>query len=133
MSAPILPVDFDRDTGEFFRAAREDRLIYRACNSCGCGMSMPAQFCGRCGSRDTSWREATGRGTLYTWTSVVHAVHPGYPAPYTIVVIALDEAPEVRFVGALPGVPQLTAGQPMQVEWNEVSKSRGLPQWRPSV
>jgi hypothetical protein len=23
MSAPILPVDFDRDTGEFFRAARE--------------------------------------------------------------------------------------------------------------
>ena len=132
MSDLIEPVDFDRDTGYFFQAAREGRLVFRACRSCGAGLHMPTQFCGRCGSRDTEWREAAGTGTLYSWTTVKQTVHPAYPAPYTIVQVALDEAPEVRYLGSIPGEVELCAGQPMRVVFDERARASGLPQWRPA-
>jgi uncharacterized OB-fold protein len=132
MSERIEPVDFDRDTGYFFQAAREGRLVFRACRSCGAGLHMPTQFCGRCGSRDTEWREAAGTGTLYSWTTVKQTVHPAYPAPYTIVQVALDEAPEVRYLGSIPGEVELCAGQPMRVVFDDRARVSGLPQWRPA-
>jgi uncharacterized OB-fold protein len=91
---------------------------------------MPSQYCGRCGSQDTRWRESAGTGTLFSWTTVTHQVHPAYPAPYTIVVVSLDDAPEVRFIGSIRGAPALIAGQPMRVEFDANSRLHGLPQWR---
>ncbi len=61
----------------------------------------------------------------------MHQVNPAYPVPYTIVVIALDDAPDVRLIGSLKGAVPLKAGQPMQVFFDETSSSTGLPQWRP--
>jgi uncharacterized OB-fold protein len=130
MSEPINPVDFDRDTGAFFKAAREGRLVYRVCLDCGTGIHMPSTFCGACGGHNTEWRTAAGTGTLFSWTTVMHQVHPAYPTPYTIIVVALDDAASVRMIGCLPGQPTLRAGQPMAVEFDSASRARGLPQWR---
>ena len=68
---------------------------------------------------------------MYSWTTVMHQVNPAYPVPYTIAVIALDDAPDVRLIGSLMGAVPLKAGQPMQVFFDEMSSSTGLPQWRP--
>jgi uncharacterized OB-fold protein len=132
MSDPINPVDFDRDTGAFFKAAREGRLVYRACLDCGAGIHMPSTFCGACGGHNTAWRTAIGTGTLFSWTTVMHQVHPAYPTPYTIVVVELDDAPGVRMIGSLAGQPSLRAGQPMAVEFDADARARGLPRWRVS-
>lgn len=132
MNALIEPVDFDRDTGPFFRAAREGRLIFRFCRACQRGFQVPAQYCRHCGNADTEWREAKkGTGTLYTWTTVRRGVHEAYPAPYTVVVVALDEAPDVRFVGSIPGEPPLAAGQPMHLWFQTLTPGVVLPNWRP--
>jgi hypothetical protein len=131
VSARILPVDFDRDTGPHFQAARAGKLLYRHCKSCGQGVHIPTQFCGACGGADTEWRESPGRGTVYSWTTVMHQVNPAYPIPYTIVVIALDDAPGVRLIGSLAGDVVLKVGQPMQAFFDETSSNTGLPQWRP--
>ena len=132
MTSQIEPVDFDRDTGPFFQAAREGRLVYRHCRACARGFQVPGQYCRHCGSADTEWRDAKGTGTLYTWTTVKHAVHPGYAVPYTVVVVAVDDAPDVRLVGHLPGEPPLTAGQAMQVWFQTLAEGVVLPNWRPT-
>lgn len=131
MRDPILPVDFDRDTGLFFAAAREHRLVYRACRTCGAGIHPPVQSCGSCRGHDTEWREASGKGRLYSWTTITHQVHPAYPAPYTIVLVELEEAPDIRLVGRLPGMPELIAGQPMRVWFEPLSAEHTLPNWEP--
>jgi len=132
MTNRIRPIDFDRDTGPFFAAAKDHRLVYRACTACGRGTHLPTDYCSFCGAAAMEWRDAVGRGSLFTWTTVVHQVHPAYPAPYTLVVVALEEAPEVRLVGALPGQPMLSAGQPMTVWFEDIGEGQVLPQWRPA-
>jgi len=127
----MLPYTRDHDTRGFFEAAREGRLVFRACRACGKGLHPPTTFCPYCGSGDTAWREARGTGTLHAWTTVTHTIHPGHPAPYTVVLVQLDDCAEVRLVGRLDGAPELRAGMAMEVWFETVADGVVLPQWRP--
>mgnify|MGYP003351938618 CR=1 FL=1 len=40
------------------------------------------------------------------------------------VLVALDDAPNVRLIGTLPGAPELHAGQPMRVVFDDDAKAR---------
>lgn len=133
MTDRLHPAEWDRDTGPFFAAAREGRLVFRACNACGRGLHVPTPTCRFCGSADTGWRDARGTGTLFSWTTVTHQAHPAWPVPYTVVIVALDEAPDVRLTGSLPGAPPLHAGQPMQAWFEDIGQGRALPNWRPAT
>ncbi len=127
----LAPVEDDRDTAGFWAAARRRELAVRFCDGCGQPVHVPMARCPRCGSWDGEWRTMTGRGRLYSWTTVEHQVHPAYPVPYTVVLVELEEAPSVRLVGRLAGAPQLTAGQEMEVWFEELEGGAVLPQWRP--
>ena len=67
---------------------------------------------------------------------MTHQVHPAYPVPYTVVLVDLDALPGTRFVGQLPGDPELAAGMPMEVWFDELGDVDGravvVPQWRPA-
>jgi uncharacterized OB-fold protein len=129
----LLPFTHDRDTAGFFEAAAEGRLVYRACNDCDHALHPPTAHCPHCGGWNTAWRDAKGAGKLHTWTTVAHQIHPDFPAPYTLVVVELDEAPEVRLVGHLKGEPALEAGMPMEVWFESLGEGQpSLPQWRPA-
>jgi uncharacterized OB-fold protein len=130
---PPYPNAADRETHGFFEAAAEGRLVYRACKSCERGLHPPTAHCPWCGSWETGWREAKGTGRLYTWTTVTHQIHPGFPAPYTLVVVTLDEAPEVRLMGHIDGAPELAADMPMEVWFQALPDGPTLPQWRPAA
>lgn len=133
----ILPVDDDRDTGGFFQAAQERRLVVKTCRACDASLHLPRAYCYHCGSWDTDWREVGGAATLYGWTVVVRQFHPAYPSPYTVVLVDLEEAVGVRLVGYLDGRPDLRAGQPMELWWDEVDAGDDapvvLPNWRPTA
>jgi uncharacterized OB-fold protein len=97
MSAkPMMPNTADRETRGFFEAAAKGKLVYRVCNDCNHALHPPTAHCPYCGGWNTDWREAKGTGRLHAGTHVIHQAHPAYPTPYTLVVVALDEAPEVR-------------------------------------
>lgn len=131
----LLPVDDDLDTGGFFEAARRGELAVRRCDGCDAVLHVPRAYCRHCGSWEGRWDVVDGRATLHSWTVVEHQVHPAYPTPYTVVLVDLDAAPGTRLVGQIPGAPELTAGMPMEVWFEEIGENDGrtivLPQWRP--
>jgi hypothetical protein len=129
----LLPETGDHDTGGFFAAAAREELAICACAACGHVLHPPRAYCAACGSWDTVWQSVAGRARLFSWTTVEHQVHRAFPVPYTIVLVELEDAPEVRLIGYLPGRPELTAGMPMRV-WFEPVGDDGtrLPQWLPS-
>jgi len=130
--ARLLPVVDDRDTAGFFAAARRGELAVQACASCGHVLHLPVAYCHWCGSWEGEWRTLAATGRLYSWTTVEHQVHPSYPVPYTIVLVAPDDAPAARFVGFVPGAPELHEGQAMEVWFETLDDNTVLPQWRPA-
>ncbi len=128
----LLPYVDDRETAGFFQAAAEGRLVYRKCDDCRHALHPPTDHCHHCGGWNTAWRDAKGTGRLHSWTTVAHQIHPDFPAPYTLVVVELDDAPEVRLMGRLDGEPQLLPDMPMQVWFERLGDGPVLPQWKPA-
>ncbi|MGW7515238.1 Zn-ribbon domain-containing OB-fold protein [Streptomyces sp. NPDC054796] len=99
MKLPANLPEADAFTRTYWDAAAEGRLLVRRCRADGCGAAhhYPREFCPRCWSEDVVWEEASGRGTLYTW-SVVHLNDlPPFAArvPYVAAVVDLAEGPRM--------------------------------------
>jgi uncharacterized protein len=128
--ARLLPLVDDCDTGGYFDAAKRHELVVCVCNACHAVLHLPRGYCAKCGGSEIGWREVPGQGSIYSWTTIEQQVHPGYPVPYTVIVVQLDEPRGVRLVGFLPGAPELAAGRRVQVRWEEAGGDVVLPQWQ---
>lgn len=132
MSAPRprhdLPTIED-ESRPFWDAAREGRLLVRRCNSCGEVHHYPRTFCPSCWSSDVEWLEASGRGTLYTWSTVfVNDLGPfNERLPYIAAIVELEEGPRVmtNIVGC--DGSQLTIGAAVKVAYREIDETTTAP------
>ena len=124
-----LPVVDDPDTGGFFEAAARHELVVRSCSSCGTVLHPPRGHCGSCGSWDTDWLQLPGTGRVVSWTVAEHPLHPAFPVPYTVLLVAPDGGHGARLVGHLDGTPALHDGTRVRVRWEDLADGTVLPQW----
>lgn len=110
---PPLPVVDDRDTGGFFEAAGRGELVIRECLDCGFILHLPRAICEQCHSSNTAWRTVRPRGRIYSYSTLERQAHPAFPAPYTVILVELDDVPHARLAGSLPGIPDIAIGMPV--------------------
>ena len=82
-------------TAPFWEAAEQGRLIIQHCEDCGSAIFYPRPICPHCWNSHLSWRDASGKGTLRSWSTVHRPGHPGWEpaAPYTVGIVKLVEGP----------------------------------------
>ena len=86
----------DLDTREFWEATREGRLLLRRCRDCATVIWYPRPICPKCRGGDTEWFEASGRGSVYSYTLVHRSSGPWREAvPYFVAYVELEEGPRV--------------------------------------
>jgi uncharacterized OB-fold protein len=122
----------DLETQPFWDGCRTGVFLLRHCNTCGRDHYYPRPFCPACWSDDVSWREASGRATLYTY-SVVHVNDlPPFNerVPYVAAIVDLEEGP--RVMTNVEGVPfeELRIGMPLRVTFREISDEITIPVFR---
>ncbi len=121
----------DRETLPWWQAAAEHRLLLQRCDTCGCVRLPPGPLCPTCRSFDQSWQEASGRGTVYTYTIVHRAYVRGLPVPYVVAVVALEEGPKLtsNVVDVEPAAVQI--GMAVEVVWEDMGPAVSVPRFRP--
>jgi uncharacterized OB-fold protein len=111
-----LPVP-DAETKPFWDAAAEGKLLYQHCTACGHDYHYPRARCPRCWSDRVEWREASGKGTIYTYTIVRENPVPPFRdrVPYPVAIVELAEGP--RMMSAIVDTPldTLHIGMPVEV------------------
>jgi uncharacterized protein len=121
------------ETTEFWAATAMGRLLLRHCDDCGSVIWYPRPLCPDCGSLNTSWVEASGRGTVYTFTVVHRSQVPGYrdALPYVVAYVELAEGPRVltNIVDCEPD--QVAIGMPVQVVFHDTGQSSAVFRFRP--
>src|ERR1700722_9827147 len=87
----------EAESQPFWDAAREHRFLIRRCNNCGAVHHYPRPFCPTCWSDDLAWQEASGRATLYTFSTVYMNDLPPFNGrlPYVAAAVDLEEGPRV--------------------------------------
>ena len=120
------------ESDEFFEAAKDHRLLIQRCTACSEYQFYPRKLCVHCGSPDVEWAQASGRGTVHTYTVIHQQGMPGWrdEVPYVAAVIDLEEG--VRMTSTVVGVEpsSVTVGMPVEVTFvNEGMYT--LPRFRP--
>jgi uncharacterized OB-fold protein len=84
-------------TEAYWDACREGRLLVRRCHSCGNAHHPPRPACPICWSSDVIWEEASGAGTLYSFSVIHENDLPPFSAglPYVVAVVELAEGPRM--------------------------------------
>ena len=120
------------ETQPFWDATAEGRFLLRRCDACGLVIWYPRSLCPDCHSTETSWFEASGRGTIYTFTVVRRGQGPwAAAAPYVTGYVTLDEGPTIltNIVGCDP--EQVAIGQEVEVVWHDTGEGSALYRFRP--
>ena len=140
--APVAPAaipalrprpNVTQDTRFFFDGAREHKLLIQRCTRCGVLQHPPTPACAACGSLELGVQQASGRGTLYSYT-VVHApVVAPFKAPYTVALVALEEG--TRVVSELLDVPaaDVHIGMQLEVDFLQADEGLVLPVFRAAI
>jgi uncharacterized protein len=116
----------------FWDATAEGRLLLKRCDRCEGVIWYPRDLCPDCGSLETSWFEASGRGTIYSWTVTRRGGPFSALGPYVLAYVQLEEGPRVmtNIVDADPDA--LAIDQPVTVVFHDTGEGSALPRFRPA-
>jgi uncharacterized OB-fold protein len=126
--APVV----NPETAPFWAATAEGRLLLPRCDDCGVIIWYPRATCPRCWSGAVSWFEATGRGEIYSYTTVGRGQGAYRDAgPFVLAYVELEEGPRImtNIVGA--DTATLAIGLPVEVEFHDTGEGTALPRFRP--
>jgi uncharacterized protein len=105
--------------------------IYR-CQDCRGWVHPPTSACWRCQSLRVGPEVASGRGQVAAYTINHHPWYPGFPPPYIIALVEMEESPDVRFTTNIVDcdIEQVAVGLPVEVVFEPI-EDVWIPLFRP--
>lgn len=127
-----IPVP-DQVSAGYWEACSKHKLVLQQCDDCGHLQFYPRPLCLSCMSEKLSWKEASGKGKVHTFSVVRQNRSPGFAedVPYVLSVVELAEGPHMtsNIVGCIP--EDVRVDLPVEVIFEDISESISLPKFRP--
>jgi uncharacterized OB-fold protein len=133
VSEPTLPVPAPPVTPEtkpFWDATAEGRLTLPRCRACRTVIWYPRAICPHCHAMDVEWIEASGRGTIYSFTVIRRGGYAG-GGDYVLAYVELAEGPRVMTNIVDCSTDSLACGQAVEVVFHDTGQGNALPRFRP--
>jgi uncharacterized OB-fold protein len=117
----------NEETKPFWDAAAEGKLLYKKCAACGEPHFYPRSHCPFCFSNRTEWQEASGRGTVYTYSVMRRA-----PVPYCIAYVELAEGPRIMSNIVDCDLDGIKIGQAVKLVFKQSEGGPPVPMFTPA-
>ncbi|MEH2510410.1 putative OB-fold protein [Nitrobacteraceae bacterium AZCC 1564] len=129
---PLPKIGSYIDTKEFWDGAKRGKLMLQFCTETKRFQHFPRPVSLFTGRKTVEWREASGCGTVYSWT-VTRSPWPGHEqrVPYICAYVELDEG--VRFLCNLVDCDEneIEIGMPVEVRWDRLTDEIAFPDFAP--
>jgi len=126
---PVVP-----ESKPFWDGTKAGRLMLPRCLRCSFVIWYPRQFCPECGHTCVEWFEASGHGSIYSFT-IVRRGEGAYRevANYVLAFVELQEGPRIltNIIDCDP--QQLRIGQPVTAVFCDAGDSAALVRFRPHL
>jgi uncharacterized OB-fold protein len=116
--APRQKPHLGHDNAWWWEMAAEGKLGIQRCQGCQTLRHPPRPMCGECRSIEWDAVEASGRGTICSFTVLTHPQFPGYNYPLIIILVDLEEGTRLtsELVGCEPGDVDFGLPVAMQIQ-----------------
>ena len=107
-------------------------LLVQRCLDCAGYVFIPQPACTHCLSDRLEWVRSSGRGTVYSHTTVYRPQQPAFEAPYVCAIIELDKGWHMltNLIGL--EIEEVRIGLPVEVEFHAFAAEVALPYFRPA-
>lgn len=141
MSQGYLTPPINEENAGFWEGTRQHELRVERCDACQALRFPPRPMCPHCHSTLRSWAPVSGKGTIWSFVVPHPPLLPEFTelAPYSVVLVTLDESATLRMVGNLvetPGDPinaidpaRIEIGATVRVVFEPVDDELVLPRW----
>lgn len=115
----------------FWEGTRAGKLLLQRCKDCGAYRWTPQQLCIQCHSEAYEWTPVSGRGTVYSHTTVERPPLAAFAPGYVIAVVQLDEGPLMltNLVDCPPD--KVAVGLPVEVVFEKASDEITFYKFKP--
>lgn len=113
-----------------WQGGREGRLLVQRCDACGGYVFVPRIACTHCFADALRWVESAGLGTVYSYTIVHRAPHPGFEPPYCAAIVELDEGWHMLTNIVATPLDEIRVGMRVLVRFDEIDGAV-LPMFAP--
>lgn len=120
------------DNAWWWEMAADGKLGIQRCLGCQALRHPPRPMCGDCHSLEWDAVEASGKGTVCSFTVLHHPQFPGYDYPLTIILVDLEEGTRVtsQLVECDPG--DVEFGMAVEMFMHEDPDGFKLPVFKPA-
>jgi uncharacterized protein len=122
------------DTQPYWDGLRDRKLMLQCCGDCRKVRHYPRPVCDACWSMNTGWIEATGQGSVHSWTITHYAFHPGYKGELPFILLTVDLPEGVRMNAQARGIEaaSLAVGRKVRVGFEVATETLTLPVFEPA-
>lgn len=114
------------ETAAFWDAAKEGKFLLKWCTECEKPHWYPRTLCPFCFSSKTEWREASGRGTIYSYSVMRRA-----PEVFAVAYVTLEEGPTMLTNLKDCDFDALAIGQKVQLSFTATEGGAPVPMFVP--
>ncbi len=120
-----------QDNRFFFDGAKEHKLLIQRCTNCGTLRHPPRPSCANCRSFEWEPLQASGRGTIYSFTVNHYPQVPSFDYPLVVALVELEEG--TRLIANVADItPETVAiGMPVVADFEAFDDDLTLPVFRP--
>ena len=111
----------------YWEGAAKGKLLLKHCTSCNKVHHYPRALCPYCFSDKLDWREASGKGKVYTYSVMRRA-----PEPYVIAYVTLDEGISMMTNIVDCDLDKVRIGQPVKVVFKPSENGQPVPMFAPA-
>ena len=126
-----LPV-VTEESRPFWEGCKRGVFLLQYCEACQRYQFYPRLYCMQCGADALSWKQASGRGVIYSYTIIRQNKSPEFvhDTPYNIAIIQLEEGPRLmsNIIDVAPDA--LRVDLPVMVVFDSVSDTISVPRFR---
>lgn len=115
-------MSLDGEMAAFQEGVARGTLLVPECDACGRRHWYPRPFCPFCGGRALSWRETSGRGTIYSYSILRRSA-----SPYCIAYVALEDGPTLLTNIVESPFERIAVGSPVAVRFTSLDDGPPLP------
>ena len=125
-----LPIPQPRpESRPFWEGCKEDKFLLQSCNACNTINWFPRSHCVACGADRFTWKPASGRGVLETFSVVYRPMNAAWASevPYILGMVRLEEG--IRMVTRIvsPRGEETPMDSPVRAKFVQIGGGMKLP------
>ena len=116
-----------------WEGCRRDELLVQRCLDCQGYVFIPQAACTHCLSDNLEWVRSSGKGSVYSYTTVYRPQQPAFETPYVVAIIEVEEGWYMLANLIEMELDDVRVGLPVEVTFHAINDEITLPYFRPAA